>query len=504
MSIDYQNSILWRGDDPTKRKFKPQYDGSKKIARYWAGKAPSWSQQDEEADKTEAPPKGSTRSRSKWEKDDAVVLEDASSSRLKRLSANKSTETTSERLLRRRAIHEAHVIEPSVEEREDVVEASVEEKEIIVEGSVKEKEAVLEASVEEREDLKVAVEEQEDLKAAVEEREDLKAAVEEQEVILDGPALEALEDEQVGCPLAAARAAARARFLQEEQDDDEDPIVDEEESEEESDSDGDEPGRGAMLKPVFVGRGQRETVREKEALKHEELEAEKKQQDKVKERKVESKSLLIDEVRREEEAEREGQNENNNSDIELIDDNDEINEAEEYELWKIRELKRIKRDKEERLERQKEVEFVLKRRAMTEEERLADDKRLDASSNKREETKQFNFLQKYYHRGAHFQDKAVTGEEPIYLRDVHEPLESEKFDKQLLPSAMQLRRGQFGKMGQTKHTHLTDVDTTDFQAAWSQSNRQVQRYQERMATAKGVNNFDRPSLGSSSNPQSQR
>merc|ERR1719401_1275430 len=129
---------------------------------------------------------------------------------------------------------------------------------------------------------------------------------------------------------------------------------------------------------------------------------------------------------------------------------------------------------------------------MTDAEREEDDRRMDAKAAKREEAKNFNFLQKYYHRGGFFQDKASTGEEPLYNRDYHEPLEEEKFDKNLLPKAMQLRRVQFGKKGQVKHTHLTEVDTTDMSAAWSQHSKSVQKYQERMAGASGVNNFSRP------------
>ena len=81
---------------------------------------------------------------------------------------------------------------------------------------------------------------------------------------------------------------------------------------------------------------------------------------------------------------------------------------------------------------------------------------------------------------------------------------SRRYDKQLLPKAMQLRRGEFGKKGQVacpsvqlqmsegcklfrctsnacfaraevKHSHLTDVDTTDMSAAWAQSSKIVQR-----------------------------
>merc|ERR1719293_330043 len=122
---------------------------------------------------------------------------------------------------------------------------------------------------------------------------------------------------------------------------------------------------------------------------------------------------------------------------------------------------------------------------MTDEEREADDRKLDASANERDEVKQFNFLQKYYHRGGFFQDKAREGSEPLYLRDYHEPTEEEKFDKNLLPKAMQVRRGLFGKKGQVKHTHLTEVDTTDKTAAWAQHTKVMMRTQERMAAATG-------------------
>jgi len=181
----------------------------------------------------------------------------------------------------------------------------------------------------------------------------------------------------------------------------------------------------------------------------------------------------------------------------LFDDDDEKNEAEEYELWKIRELKRIKRDKEERLERQAEMELI-ERRRMTDAEREEDDKRMDSKAAKREDVKQFTFLQKYYHRGTFFQDKAASGEEPLYNRDYHEPTAEETFDKNLLPKAMQLRRGQFGKKGQVKHTHLTDVDTTDQTAAWSQHTKVMEKYQEKMAAAKSINVFDRASISASS------
>ncbi|CAE8722157.1 unnamed protein product, partial [Polarella glacialis] len=250
--------------------------------------------------------------------------------------------------------------------------------------------------------------------------------------------------------------------------------------------------RGIMMKPVFVSKTARETVLMKELIEQEEAEADKKKELYKLEKKADSKSLVIEKIQEEVDADAAKPEDDDRSDIELMDDDDEKNEAEEYEMWKIRELKRIKRDKEERVTRQKEIEFILKRRGMTDEERAADDKRLDEINPKRDEVKNFGFMQKYYHRGGFFQDKAVTGEEELYLRDYHEPLEEEKYDKSLLPQAMQLRRGQFGKKGQVKHSHLTSADTTDMTAAWAQSTKQIQRYQEKMAGASGVNSFDRP------------
>lgn len=469
MSVDYQNSILWRGEDPLKRKFKPAYDNTKKTARYWPGKAPAWSEE-QKKEANEDKQAEDTRQREKRRRAEAVVLEDGASSRLKRLGgALRSTESASERLLRHRVIHEARVLEASTEEKE--VQAKREEEERAKQQGPKLEDLEGEAR---RPVAELAYDEISGDEA-------------------DDNELRALRRERAR-EIALLRRKEEEEVLKEEQEDEAaEADEDADESEEDSDLEEEDPRRAAMLKPVFVSKAHRETVREKELLAKEEEEVEKKQKEKLKERKVESKALLIDEIKRDEEAEQNGVDENNASDIELLDDNDEKNEAEEYELWKIRELRRIKRDKEERLSREKEIEWIMKRRNMTEEERLADDKRLDDASAKRDDVKQFNFLQKYYHRGGFFQDKATTGEEPLYLRDYHEPLEEEKFDKNLLPKAMQLRRGQFGKKGQVKHTHLTDVDTTDFQAAWSQNSRQVQKYQERMAAAKGVNNFDRPS-----------
>lgn len=466
----YQHSILWRGEDPTKTKFKPSYDGTKRVERYRKGQVPQWAKEDvKEKAKEPEPDLRQARKRRRERGAAAVVLEekkeDAASSRLARLQRSSGGETSTERLLRHRHVAEAAVLEEGDKKDEDD-EEKAELKQL------KEEDADLEPKVVGLAELRY-----DEVSGSEEEDNELRNLRRER------AREQALEKRRI------EEDVLKDEFEKEEQDE----VLDEA-SEYESESEDDTRHGGIMMKPVFVSKANRDTVREKELQDKQEEEMEQNKQNRKLEVKAESKMLLIDKIGEEAEAERLAETADDRSDVELMDDDDEKNEAEEYEMWKIRELKRIKRDKEGRVSRQKEIEFVLKRRGMTDQERDDDDKKLDALNPGRQKVQQFNFMQKYYHRGGFFQDKAVEGAEPLYLRDYHEPLEEEKYDKSLLPKAMQLRRGQFGKSGQVKHSHLTDVDTTDMSAAWSQSSKQVQRYQEKMAGAKGVMNFDRPGL----------
>jgi microfibrillar-associated protein 1 len=66
-------------------------------------------------------------------------------------------------------------------------------------------------------------------------------------------------------------------------------------------------------------------------------------------------------------------------------------------------------------------------------------------------------MQKYYHKGAFYQDS----NDPVFQRDFNLPTPMEMQDKSALPSVLQKRKGNFGKKGQSKYTHLTAEDTTD-------------------------------------------
>ena len=58
--------------------------------------------------------------------------------------------------------------------------------------------------------------------------------------------------------------------------------------------------------------------------------------------------------------------------------------------------------KEERDKFLKEKEEILRRRAMTEEERQAEDEKLGADHNTKKQQVAYNFMQKYYHKGAFY------------------------------------------------------------------------------------------------------
>lgn len=100
------------------------------------------------------------------------------------------------------------------------------------------------------------------------------------------------------------------------------------------------------LKPVFVRKKERVTIKEKELADEREMdEAQLKKQAEA--RRKETLKLLEEEMRREKGGKKEQSNTTTIAEITDVVTDDENPEA-EYEAWKIRELKRIKRDRDER------------------------------------------------------------------------------------------------------------------------------------------------------------
>jgi len=64
-------------------------------------------------------------------------------------------------------------------------------------------------------------------------------------------------------------------------------------------------------------------------------------------------------------------------------------------------------------------------------------------------------LQKYYHKGAFYQDIESDKRDKVAIAAVGE----DQFKKENLPKVMQVKN--FGRSGRTKYTHLVDQDTTN-------------------------------------------
>jgi len=261
---------------------------------------------------------------------------------------------------------------------------------------------------------------------------------------------------------------------------DEEPVEDEEseESEYETDSEDEQMGM-AMVKPVFIPKSQRDTIAERERLEEEERQLEELVKKRLEARKIETRQIVVEEIKKEEHIEKALNEEAN---IEDVDTDDELNEAEEYESWKNREIARIKRDREERDARLKEKEEIERVRNMTEEERREWERK---NPKQLRQTKQkWKFMQKYYHKGAFFQESAddviqSAGKEDIYSRDFSEPTGEDKMDKSILPKVMQVKH--FGRSGRTKWTHLVNEDTTDWNAPWATNGPLRAKYNSKMA-----------------------
>lgn len=94
---------------------------------------------------------------------------------------------------------------------------------------------------------------------------------------------------------------------------------------------------------------------------------------------------------------------------------------------------------------------------MNNEQILLENRLLGSDATEQEQETKYNFMQKYYHVGAFYRDSA----DPIFQRDYNLPTPLEMQDKSALPAVLQKRKGNFGKKGQSKYTHLTAEDTTD-------------------------------------------
>lgn len=220
------------------------------------------------------------------------------------------------------------------------------------------------------------------------------------------------------------------------------------------------PARKSFSAHIVPSRSQRDTIAEKERLEREAEEEHQRQLAQLEERKKESHFLVADEIKRSM-AKANAANE-----VPDVDDTDGLNEEEEYAAWKLRELLRLKRDKEEREAEEAEIAEIERRRNMTDAEREAEDARLRELEPQKDRGKQ-KFLQKYYHKGAFYQDL------DILQRDYSSATGEDTINKELLPEVMQVKN--FGKKGRTKWTHLAAEDTSTKESPWFQKSSDINK-----------------------------
>ena len=260
---------------------------------------------------------------------------------------------------------------------------------------------------------------------------------------------------------------------------------DEGSSEEETtdDDEDDSEEEGARLKPVFVRKTDRLTVKEREKEEQKEREAQREKEAMANYRRKDT-LKKIENIVRETAIERKAKDNDPLGLNEVITDDE--NEENEYEAWKLRELKRLKRDREEKEASERERDELERRRNMTDEQRHAEKKSNPHVVTNKASKGKYKFMQKYYHRGAFYVDE----EQDLLKRDVSAPTLEDRFDKTVLPKVMQVKN--FGRSGRTKYTHLVDQDTTEFDSAWAQDTPNSTKF--RLQHSGGMKpNFERPS-----------
>jgi microfibrillar-associated protein 1 len=123
---------------------------------------------------------------------------------------------------------------------------------------------------------------------------------------------------------------------------------------------------------------------------------------------------------------------------------------------------RILREQDEREEKEYEQAEIIRRRTLTDEERLAEDEasgRYQRPGSNRV-TKKGNYLQRYYHKGAFYADEEDNDLHRRAEEYARAPTGQDKTDFASLPKVMQVKKFGFARYS-TKYKGLSKEDTTD-------------------------------------------
>ncbi|KAL3957529.1 hypothetical protein ACCO45_008107 [Purpureocillium lilacinum] len=270
----------------------------------------------------------------------------------------------------------------------------------------------------------------------------------------------------------AEKLAAEQGFVTEDEDEESEGSEEEEEEEsgseeEESSSSEEEAPRRLMMRPKFVPKNQRngagagKDCPDDEAARLAEEEAKKK---------AAADALVEEQIKKDLAARAAGKKhwddeEDPDSDVDTTDGLDP--EAEEA-AWRVRELKRLRRARAAIEERERELAEVERRRNLTAEERAAEDEAHLARQREEKDSKgKMSFMQKYYHRGAFFQEEAEAA--GLLQRDIMgSRIQDDVRNREALPEYLQRRdMTKLGRKGDTKYKDMRSEDT----GSWGQFDR---------------------------------
>lgn len=271
---------------------------------------------------------------------------------------------------------------------------------------------------------------------------------------------------------AAAEETARIRAQQAQRAKDEEGFVtegsEEEGSEEteESESEGEEESseeeeqpKRQLLRPTFIKKDKRQLPTATAQIDAEEERRRREEE----ERKKAADEIVQEQIRRDAEARAAGKKYWDDEEVgeeDAVDDTDGLDPEAELAAWKLRELKRVKRDREAVEEAEQEREEVERRRNLTAEEREAEDQAFIARQKEEKEGKgKMAYMQKYFHKGAFFQDDAK--DKGLDRRDIMgSRYQDDISNRELLPQYMQIRdMTRLGRKGRTRYKDLKSEDT---------------------------------------------
>lgn len=229
----------------------------------------------------------------------------------------------------------------------------------------------------------------------------------------------------------------------------------EEESSSEEEESSEEEAPRMMLRPVFIKKSQRNAVVVKTA---DEMAAEEQQ------RRLEQTKALVQEQINQRAADKaagkkDWDDDVEEADINAVDDTDGVDPAAEYAAWKLRELKRIKRERLAIEEAEAERAEIERRRNLTAAEREAEDREyIEKQKEERGERGNMEFMQKYFHKGAFFQEDLK--ELGLDKRNLMGAKFEDQTNREVLPEYMQIRdMTKLGKKGRTRYRDMKTEDT---------------------------------------------